>query len=266
MFSPQRIVSVLGSMYLTVLLLNAQPMSPGTVNRAEGQVALEGQALGRDTDGVAVVAQGQTLQTDRGRAEVLLTPGVFLRIGENSAVKMNAVSGNSVKVELVRGEAIVEVDLVDKSRRLNLMNQGADASLDRSGVYRFSFDDPSIFVYSGKLRVEDDRRGIELNHGEMLHLTGVLKSQKFDRTETNTLYDWSQRRAGFASHVSELTGEALLGLTDSSSFPGGWYWSPWYRSWAFVPKKGYLLTPFGYGLFAPNAPHYLTPSFGDFRS
>jgi hypothetical protein len=47
--------------------------------------------------------------------------------------------------------------------------------------------------------------------------------------------------------------------------PDSWYWSPWFKSWAFVPEKGRVLSPFGYGLYAPQAPHYLPPVFADFR-
>jgi hypothetical protein len=160
-----------------------------------------------------VLNPGQTLQTGQGRAELLLTPGVYVRLGENSALKMDSLSASQVKVELMRGEAVVEVDQVDKNRRLDLIDKGADAHLDRSGVYLFNASDPAIAVYNGKVRVEDDRRGIELGRGQELRLNdAALKPQKFDRAGTDAVYAWSGKRAGYASQVSEWTGEALLGL------------------------------------------------------
>jgi hypothetical protein len=93
-----------------------------------------------------------------------------------------------------------------------------------------------------------------------------LKAQKFDRTDPGALYAWSAQRAGYSSQVSEWTAEDLLGLDGLASYSAGWYWSPWYNSWAFIPTKGYILTPFDYGLYAPQTPKYRTPVFGDFRN
>jgi hypothetical protein len=254
-------------MFVSALVSSAQEVAPGIVNYSEGQVVLDGKTLAADAARSAVVAPGQVLQTEKGRAEVLLTPGVFLRIGENSAVKIEAVSGQDVRLELLRGEALVEVDQMVRGRRLDLIDKGADARLERSGVYRFNASEPAIAVYFGRVRVEDDRRGISLRPGQELPLNGAsaLRPQKIARAETDALYAWSKSRAGYASQVSEWTGENLLGLDGQPKYGNGWYWSPWYKSWAFVPEKGYVLSPFGYGFYAPHAPHYLPPVFADFR-
>ena len=50
------------------------------------------------------------LRTGQGRAEVLLTPGVFLRIGENSAIKLLDNRLVSTRVEILSGTVIVESD------------------------------------------------------------------------------------------------------------------------------------------------------------
>lgn len=241
--------------------------APGIVNFAEGKVVLNGQPLTPGSAETALLQPGQLLEIEQGRAEVLLTPGVFVRVGENSALKMDSVSANLVKVELVRGEAVVEVDQPDKNQRLHLVDGIAEARLDHTGVYRFRAKEPAIAVFSGRIRVDDDRRGVTLARGEELLLNGTgAKPQKFDRSEPGPLYAWSLQRAGYASQLSEWTGEGLIGLDGKAKYTDGWYWNPWYKSWAFVPEKGYVLTPFGYGLFAPQTPHYRTPSFGDFRS
>ena len=31
----------------------------------------------------------------------------------------------------------------------------------------------------------------------------------------------------------------------------GWYWNPWFDSWAFVPGAGYWGSPFGWGFYSP---------------
>ena len=57
------------------------------MNYAEGSVTLDGQPIGPKQIGQTEVADGQVLKTARGKAEMLLTPGVLLRIGDNSSVR-----------------------------------------------------------------------------------------------------------------------------------------------------------------------------------
>ena len=49
------------------------------------------------------------LHTGLGRAEILLTPGVLLRVGENSSVKMLDNRLVSTRVEFVSGIAMLEM-------------------------------------------------------------------------------------------------------------------------------------------------------------
>src|ERR1700731_2321688 len=61
---------------------------PGTLNDVEGQVAVAGQSVTSHSVGSVQVEPKQVLETGQGRAEMLLTPGVFLRVGENSAGRL----------------------------------------------------------------------------------------------------------------------------------------------------------------------------------
>ena len=54
---------------------------PGTLNYVEGQVAVAGQTVTSRSVGSVQVQPNQVLETGQGRAEILLTPGVFLRVG-----------------------------------------------------------------------------------------------------------------------------------------------------------------------------------------
>jgi FecR protein len=250
-----------------VFLPSAKAASPppGAINFVEGHVTLDGQAaVAGET---SIVGAGQTLATQKGKAEILLTPGVFVRVAENSAVKMDAASAKAVRVELLRGEALVEVVQVDNSYAIDVIDKGADARLEKGGLYLFNANQGAVSVYHGKARVDDDRRVFTLTKGEQLALTGngALKPQKFDRTKTNAVYEWSKKRADFHAEASQWQAEALIGLDGASSYATGWYWNHWFKTWAFVPSHGFHLSPFGYGYYSPNSPQYMTPVFGDFR-
>src|SRR5215469_16563907 len=73
---------------------------PGTVNYVEGQVSLDNQTLDEKSVGSTEIDAGQSLTTENGKAEVLLTPGVFLRLGSESSVRMISSSLIDTQVEL----------------------------------------------------------------------------------------------------------------------------------------------------------------------
>src|ERR1700741_3874704 len=68
-----------------------QQMGPppvGTVNYIEGQATMNGAPLNQQAAGSLALQPGQGIMTQNGRVEVLLTPGVFVRVGNNSSVQM----------------------------------------------------------------------------------------------------------------------------------------------------------------------------------
>src|SRR6516165_6834238 len=62
----------------------------GVIHFFEGSDYLNDQPLEPHPGKFQILAEGDELRTAQGRAEVLLTPGVFLRMGENSAIRMVA--------------------------------------------------------------------------------------------------------------------------------------------------------------------------------
>src|SRR5579862_4388645 len=69
-------------------LWGADPPRPGTINYVEGQVTAGGHAMGEKSVGSVDLAAGETLETQNGRAEILLTPGIFLRVDNHSSIQM----------------------------------------------------------------------------------------------------------------------------------------------------------------------------------
>ena len=67
---------------------NSKAALPGTLNYVEGQASIGSESLDSKSVGSAELKPGELLTTEQGKAEVLLTPGVFLRVGSNSSVRM----------------------------------------------------------------------------------------------------------------------------------------------------------------------------------
>ncbi|MEQ1949455.1 MAG: hypothetical protein ABL995_19850, partial [Bryobacteraceae bacterium] len=80
----------------------------GIVHYVEGDVAIDGEATQPKFAQFPEVKNGQVLSTAEGRVEMLLTPGVFLRLSENSSVKMVSNSLANTRVEVLTGTALIE--------------------------------------------------------------------------------------------------------------------------------------------------------------
>src|ERR1700692_1399582 len=97
----------IGGFFLAALLSSpvwgSIPPQPGTVNYIEGQAAIGAQVLTDKSVGNVKLAPGQSLSTDNGRAEILLTPGIFLRVGEHSSVQMVSPGLADTVVNLQKG-------------------------------------------------------------------------------------------------------------------------------------------------------------------
>src|SRR5258705_1387202 len=75
----------------------------GLIHYAEGRVLLDGKPVEVKITNFPEVKENMELRTEDGRAEVLLNPGVFLRLAENSAVRMVANKLSDTKVEFLSG-------------------------------------------------------------------------------------------------------------------------------------------------------------------
>ena len=87
---------------------NIAPAHSGTVHYFEGDVTVDGVKLVSQVARFSEMKEQSVLHTGLGRAEILLTPGVLLRVGENSTVKMLDNRLVSTRVEFVSGSAMVE--------------------------------------------------------------------------------------------------------------------------------------------------------------
>ncbi len=257
-----------GILFAAALIASAQSTArPGTVNYTEGQVTLDGAHLGAKAMGQTEVAPGHVLRTADGKAEMLLVPGAYLRLGPNSAVRMVSPSLTDTRVELLRGEALVEVDQIQRENHLDVIDHGAVTHLLKNGIYDFRADQPMVAVYDGKAFVKQDDHTAYLGKGKELALnqSSKLKVQKFDRKNTDNLYAWSQLRSGYMAEANMSSAQMIF----ADGYPGwwygtGWYWNPWFDSWAFVPGDGFFYNPFGFGFYSPafwyyNAPLYYGP-------
>jgi hypothetical protein len=230
---------------------------PGTLNYVEGQASFDNQTLNSNDVGNAQLQNGQVLDTQNGKAEILLTPGVYLRVGSNSSVRMDSNGLADTRVSLEQGEAMLEVDQLYKQNDLRISQPGADTRVEKKGLYDFDANDQQVRVFDGKAVVTADDRNttVKKNH-EISLASAKIKSKEFDKdevTKNDDLYRWSSLRS---QYLSEANADAAQRYYVNGSYgPGwwgpGWYWDPMYAGFTYLPGSGFFYNPFGWGFYSP---------------
>ncbi len=239
----------------------AVPPQPGTLNYVEGQVAIDGLSVTSKQVGSAQVEQGGVISTGSGKAEVLLDPGVLLRLGDNSQARLDSTALLDTRVSVLRGDAMVEADQIFKENHIQVADAGSTTTLNKQGLYEFNAATPMVRVFDGKADVVAGDRHVELkkNH-ELLLASANLKSQKFDSKATgDELYAWSALRSEYQAEANAETARTYV-VNGGWGGPG-WYWDPWFSMYAFVPGDGFFYGPFGYPFFSPWYAYNYAPGF-----
>ena len=224
---------------------------PGTVNYVEGQVSLDNRPLANT--GKIAIAPGQTLSTGNGFAEVLLTPGAFLRLGNNSQVRLLATGLAQTSAQLDRGSTIVEVDQFIQGTNLAVTMGGANTQIEKKGLYDFGADQQSVKVLDGKVNVMTAAGSKTIGKDDQISLASEnpLKKTGFDAKalKAQPLYVWSEARSRDESQANVAVAENVASY--GGWYGPGWYWNPDLSFYAYLPANGYFYSPFGWGFYSP---------------
>jgi hypothetical protein len=170
----------------------AAPAHPGTINYLEGQVSIDGRTLTSDSVGSTNLQPGATLKTESGKAEVLLTPGVFLHVGNNSEIRLTAAGLADTRIEVDRGTALLEATEVHDENHIQITDGRLSSTIEKEGLYCFDADRASVAVFDGKAEVRQGDQKVELKKGrQVMAGNSPLKAEKFDRDaakESDQLY------------------------------------------------------------------------------
>jgi hypothetical protein len=234
----------------------------GLVHYAEGAVFLGDQKVDPKFGQFPEVKEKAVLRTEEGRAEVLLNPGVFLRLGENSSFRMITNRLIDTRVDLLTGAAVVEADEIGKDTGVTIVCKEAGVTLRKTGVYRFDQDPARLRVYSGDALVQLNGQNIEVVGGKMLAFEGddAALVSKFDKEDTDSLTRWSRRRGEYMA-MANVSAAKSLRDSGSSLYSSVWQWNPYFGMMTFIPARGTLYSPYGFQFWSPMSVHrvFYTP-------
>ncbi|MEK6282078.1 MAG: FecR family protein [Acidobacteriota bacterium] len=209
-----------------------------------------------------------------GRVEMLLNPGSYLRVGENSEFELANNSLDNLEVRLIRGTAIVEATGADDTALLiNITTPHTRIAIVRRGLYRLNVvpgNNTELIVRKGRAMHEASHTKIKGGNKVVFSAEtfSVAKLQKADKKNFDTLEAWSKERAEVVAEANRKVRGRDLSLlmasmnsgwarSFSASNSGGfWYYNSRYRCYTFMPFYMGWGSPYGSGYSQSFYPFY----------
>ena len=222
----------------------------GLVHFFEGAVFVAGQPLEARLGRFAIVPEGAELRTEQGRAEVLLTPGVFLRVSEKSAIRMISSALADTRVQVVAGSAIVDSVDPGAGTSVTLIYEGWIVRQAAKGAYRIDCDPARVWVQEGEAQVSTSGGGapISVGRGMDLPLAAVLVPEKSDGEPRDGLSAWADGRTQSIAADNAIAAN----IEDPATLSGSGYPMD---SFTYFPMLGFpsygasLSNPYGLGSY-----------------
>jgi hypothetical protein len=276
--------STVAAVIALALPANAQSVistRSGVIHFFEGAVYLADQPLKPHLGKYPSVPRGAELRTEEGRVEVLLTPGVFLRMGERSAIRMVANDLADTRVELQTGSAIVDSGEPNSDTSVSLIYKNWRVHFLQKGVYRINSDPPCLWVRQGEAEVFAGASGqpVSVEHRMSLPFAAVLVPEQSNEQSSDALTDWAEGRSesiaadnAITAQIDEDPASQTLGLDGFTYFPplgvpslgvvsSGLYssYTPYQPGFNSVYLPGYTYPPYVLGLLGRGYRTYLPP-------
>ncbi len=186
----------------------------------------------------------QVLRAEEGRAEILLNPGVTLRLSESSSVKMINNKLSETRLELLTGSALIEVAEMSDGNAMSLTYNDHTISFTKNALVRVDSEPAMVKVYQGEASVLHNGAMSVVKMGKSLTLDGNMQVARFDVKDTDAFYRWGSRRAAYVSTANASTARSLLN-SGSSLSSSGWYYNPYFGFATFIPMSGMTRSPWG---------------------
>ena len=211
-----------------------------------------------------------------GRVEVLLNPGSYMRLAENSEFELSNNSLENLELRLIRGTAIMEVTGADDAELLiNIVTPHTRMAIVRRGLYRVNVAPEAateLIVRKGRVVLEGTQTKIK-GGNKVVFSAGkpftIAKLNKAEKRETDTIELWSKERAELVAHANRrIMGRDLSVLLADyrSSYPRGTrFGSRFGGLWIYdAGASGYTFMPFYGGWGSPYGGSYSSAFFGGY--
>src|SRR5262245_21918822 len=235
----------------------------GFVNRVEGKAHIlradsEDGEKGRASLGTQMRDGDRLSTTADGFAELLLNPGSFLRLNENTEVRAVSTDLASVRFELIKGSIIAEIGEANKKAPIEIATPHGILTIAKEGLSRIDEkgSETLVSVRQGEIHLgtRDDlaaNKAFKIGRGKVARLTGSAQPSQSDIAKLNKdavdnfdMWSFSRARSLTAANVATLRRSRVL-----TAFAGGWYYDPFFNCYTFMPFRSRFWSPYGFGFF-----------------
>ncbi len=235
----------------------------GGVNFVEGAVTI----VRRDGASSRLLRRDEVNVGDRvstgadGKAEVLLNPGSYVRLGPNSEFEFKTTSLSNLQIQLHRGSAIFEV-FASHEFVVRVFTPNAKMLLVDTGVFRVNVlanGGAEIAVWQGKALLNDGRATLVKKGSAAVVNTGAQSQiRKITNDDKDELALWSKTRGKeLAKQSSKLQDRAMRDALLTSFNRGGWGMYNSFGLWVWNSfTGGYSFLPFGWDWRSPYGQWY----------
>jgi FecR protein len=203
----------------------------GFVNAVQGQANVRAYEVARED---------QPIKTGPSSyVELLLSPGAFLRVDENSEVKIDSAGLSDLVIQVASGSALIEDIATDPRLPIRVIVGGAKLLIAASGLYRFTTDTASIIDGALRLGAKDE----SASDGTLVRLTNkqYVTEELPAESEPTGLDLWSAQRsyvlarANFMADYADSSANFFL-YANPAPYPAAWMYSPSLNGFTFVPR------------------------------
>jgi hypothetical protein len=228
------------SLALVALLQSVISVEAGLVNHVEGVVNV------RVNENVAA---GVPIRAgENGFVEILLNPGSFLRLGENSEAVLEGTELADIQVRLVSGAMVLEAADVPEAYPITVTTGDLRTAIFHDGVYKF--EGGRATVLKGKLGLPNS--DLAWKSGWSVYFDRVHRAAEVaPQAVATNLERWSAARAGVVARANAQAYRSLTATrtTYADTFERSWLWLPNVGAWTFFPVGRYQ-SPYGYRYYS----------------
>jgi hypothetical protein len=223
----------MNTLLAALLMQYVVSVKAGLVNHVQGEVNVAEQTMARSGNIIRTAVDGY--------AEILLTPGSFLRIGENSEAVLDTVELENVNLRILKGPAVIEVIDINEKFPIHVTTGKLKADITHSGIYRF--ENGTATVIEGKLQLSPK---VVYSKGWQVFFDQVYSARKVGKSPMNSLDYYSQARS---EQVAQANYSVATRVGPSFRAYDYWMYDPFLRMYTYLPH-GNFRSPYGFRYYA----------------